>query len=268
MRNNKIGEKILQRCNDEFRKLGHTSRSDLSIIDFQAIDDGRQSGRVLLRHAFDMEPPTAHEVEAFFRASFGNEVQPRLESMATHSEEKCVSLVASLLVRTRPITDADTDDMVRMTPTRYMDANSKNVWDVTEDEAGRKHLILTSESNLSEIVEARRNYRLRSMPKLSQIKSAAVAVSKGDHVMFFDNGIIAHGEVTSVGKLVSIDAATGSVSVDPQAILKITQKSPEEIASEKDYLENYFAKAYGDPEFAQELTRTTVSEETGGKVSQ
>jgi len=263
-----ISDKILKKANDRFKQLGHTARSDLSIIDFSPVDDGKHSGRILMSHARDMSAPSAYEVEQFIAANFGNEVKPRLESMAIHEKEHCVSLVVATLTRTRPINDGDTDQMVRMHPMQYMDANTKELWNVTSDEAGRKHLVCLSEVDLSEVIEARRNYRMRGAPKLASLKTAAVAVSKGDHVMFYDNGIVAHGEVTSVGNLVTIKAVTGTVKVDPQAVLKVTQKSPSDIADTKNVLRDYFSKAYGDSDYASKLTQTTSAEEAGGKSNQ
>jgi len=260
-----IGSKILQKASGELRKLGQLGRQDLAIVDFQGIDDGKRVGRVLLTYAHNMETPCARDVQTFFLENFGNSVQANLATLRVHPDDFALSVVANVLVQVRPITDAT--DLTRVNPLVYLDANTHEVWDVVSDDLNRKHLIRRSDENLSEVIEARKVRQMRSAPKLAELKEGAVACQVGDHITFYDNGVIAHGEVTQCqGHTVTVKTVSGVTTVDRLAVFQVTQKSPEAMSNEKDVLRQYFEKAYGDPDFAAKLTNETAPEAAGGKT--
>jgi len=264
-----IGERILQKTAQKMHAAGQLGRQDMAIVDFTPIDDGKRFGHVLIEYDRESEAPDPSAIQAFFTQHFGNMVKPNLTTIRLYPDEAAVSLVCGTLSEVRPISDAaDKEQMTMVNALAYADNATNTIWDVTQDESGRKYMVRHSEDNLTDIVEQRKRKLSRSGPKLASMGIGKIACAQGDHVKFYDNGVIAYGEVTSVsGNKVTVRAAGGAVTVDRGAILVVTQKSQGAMSDEKAELKDYFSQAYGDPGFAGELTKTTVKEENGGKIT-
>lgn len=247
-------QKLLAKMATAVKALGHTCRADLAVTDFRGIDGGRYAGHVTLQYDRDLGAPTARDVQAFFSDNFGNQVQPQTQTLRVYEDEGVAQVAANSVVVTRPIADADQDHMVRVTPVKYVDATTQEVWNVHNDESGRKYMVRESSESLDDLVEARRN-RERSAPKVAATKMALLQLDKGDRVSFYDNGILAYGEIDDVDAVsVGITASTGKVRVSKSAVVKILAKGESQIADEKDELRRYFSEAFGDPSYAAELT--------------
>lgn len=247
-------QKLLAKMAVAVKSLGHTCRGDLAVTDFQGIDGGRYAGHVTIQYDRDLGAPTARDIQAFFSDNFGNQVQPQPQTLCIYEDEGVAQVAANSTVVTRPITDADQDHMVRITPVKYVDATTQEVWDVHSDESGRKYMVRESSESLDELVEARR-LRDRSAPKIASTRRAMLNLDKGDRVSFYDNGILAYGEISDIDAVsVGITAATGNVRVSKSAVVKIISKGESQIADEKDELRRYFSEAFGDPSYAAELT--------------
>lgn len=260
-----IHDRILKKAAGRFTAMGMARRADLALIDHAPLGDGKRSVHVLLAHSPELGPPTGLEVQDFFVATFGERVRANLSTLRTHAEESAVSVVAAIPPAVQPIEFANT--LTRVNPLQYIDADTNEIWDVVNNEEGRKYMLRHSDENLSDIVEQRKASVKRWMPKLATLKVSFVACDKGDHVQFYDNGILAQGEVKSCGERVTISTTGGgTTTVGREAVLKIVQKAPQAMSDEKNELRDYFEKAYGDKSFADELTRTTVQEQSGGKT--
>jgi len=264
-----IGERILEKSASKLRAAGQLGRRDMTIIDFIPIEDGKRLGHVLIAYDRECEAPDPRAIEAFFLDQFGNGVKPNLTTLRVHPDDAAVSLICGTLQEVRPISDAaDSEKMTRINALAYQDNSTHTIWDVRNDESGRKYMTRSSADNLTEIIEQRKQKLSRSGPKLAEIGIGKIACAKGDHVKFYDAGIVAYGEVSNVsGDKVTVSTAGGSTTVARGAILVVTQKAPSEIADEKAALKDYFSQAFGDPGYAAELTNTTVKEEAGGKIT-
>lgn len=253
-----IGNKLLARMAAKIKTAGLTCRQDLAVTDYQGIEGGRRVGQVVLSYNQMLKPPSGKEIEEFFMNNFGNAVQANLDTVKIHKDIGAVSVVATTQLATRPITDADGPSMTRLTPLSYVDANTSELWDVTSDEAGRRFMIRQSSDNLADIIEARR-LRSRTAPKLASAKIAGLDMGVGDRVSFYDNGIVAYGEVSDLdGATVGIKAATGPVRVSKEAILKVIAKGEAGVADGKRDMKKYFEEAFGDAAYAAELTEETT----------
>lgn len=263
------GAKILKRASNSLGNSGYASRSDLKIADFVGIGDGKSTGQVLLAYDRNLSKPSGREIEEFFRANFGNLVVANLSTLSHVEAHPLCHLVANIQVQTRPVSDAN--DMTRMTPTTYIDKVSQSLWEVTSAEDGMKFLVRHVEDNLADVVASRAARVQRSLPKIAELtamnKLGAPDVDVGDRVQFYDSGIITYGKVTSLkGERVTISCPTGKCTVDIRAVFKVVDKAQSAITDEKNLLDNYFEKAYGDPGFAKELTDTTSTEQGGGRT--
>lgn len=260
---------ISSRINARLASLDAKTRSDIAILDFEGINGGKDSGQVLLSYNKSAGALTTAQVEEFFLATYGNKVKPSLASIKIHHEGNytCASLVCNLLRNTRPISDAT--EMTRLNPHTYIEASTDSVWDVVSDQDGRRFMIKQSDDNLGDLIEMKRERAMRSAPKLANMKEALCHCEIGDTVKFYDNGIIGFGQIVQESngdKIVTIKTSTGTCKVDYRAIIDIIQRAPRTISEEKDILQDYFSRAYGDSDFAKELTRTLVIEENGGKT--
>lgn len=255
-----ISDKLLSKMASQIKTAGYACRQDLAITDYQGLADGRRVGTVVVSHNPTLKPPSGRELEAFFTSTFGNGVLANLDTVKIHSDLNAVSVVVATQVATRPLADADGPSMTRLTPLSYVDANTAEVWDVTSDDSGQRFMVRQSSDNLADIIEARR-LRSRTAPKLAQVKIAGLDMGVGDRVSFYDNGLVAYGKIQDLdGATVGIEAATGVVRVDKQAVLKVIAKGEAQVADSKKDLRKYFEEAFGDAGFAAELTEETTKD--------
>lgn len=258
-----IASKLLQKMTVANKAAGLTARPDLSITDFHPIEDGRRAGYVVIAHDPHLATPTAAEIEQFFVQTFGESVQAQPHTLQVHEDVHAVSVAANLQVVTRAIQDAD-QGMVRINPLKYVDASTQQVWNVESDEAGRKYMVRESAESLAEVIELRRT-RSRSLTREARVASsklAQLAVDVGDRVSFYDNGILAYGEVKDFDAgMVGIEAGTGKVTVAKSAIVKVIAKGDKQVSDEKSELRKYFSEAFGDAGYAAELTNELAGQE-------
>jgi len=262
-----IGDRLLEKAANRLHVAGVMHRSDLSIIDAQPID--KHACMVLVAYDRGSNVPTGKDLELYFQAMFGDKVYPKLESARHHQGEAVITLLASAPAVTRPIEDAGTEGMVMMHALAYMDTVTNQVWDVGQDEANRKFLVRRSGEDINTLVEARKRRTRHSAPKLaSLLTTAMVDVVAGDRVRFYDHGLIAYGQVKTVNaSKATISTSSGEVTIDRAAIFNVVTKSQEFISEERNALQQYFEKAFGDANFSQQLTNTTVKDKAKGVVS-
>lgn len=247
-----MSNRILERLAAKSASAGLTARSDMYISDVQRIDHSKC--RVLVGYSKQVgSVPTLAQVEQYFQHTFGNKVVAQLSSAQAHEAESAISLMVTLNTPTRPMSDLN--DMIRVSTNSYMDENTKHLWHVV-DTGSVKYLARQTEENVAEIVEARRARTSKKEARFETLKTAAPIVNAGDTVKFMSpQNVIMMGEVSSISDAkATIRANGGSFSVDRQAILQVVERASKSIQSEKNILEDYFAKAYGDASFAKQLT--------------
>lgn len=259
-----IASKLLQKMTVANKAAGYTARPDLQITEFHPIEDGKRAGYVVIAHDPHLSTPSAADIEQFFVQTFGESVQCQPHTMQIHQDVSAVSVAANLQTVTRAIQDADHGAMVRVTPLKYVDAATQQVWNVEADEAGRRFMVRESAESLADVIELRRT-RSRGLAREARVASsklAQLAVDVGDRVSFYDNGILAYGEVKDFDAgMVGIEAGTGKVTVSKEAIVKVLAKGEKQVSDEKSELRRYFSEAFGDAGYAAELTNELAGQE-------
>lgn len=243
-------DRILQKLSERSTAAGLPSRSDLYVADVQAIDNTKC--RVLVGYHKGNKVPSIAQLEQFFNHTFGNKVVAQTSSATSHPENAAISILATLNSPTRPL--ADINDMIRVSSNSYMDENTQHIWQVV-DTGQVKYLSRQSNENIADIVEARKA-RTHKDARFSGIKTAAPLAMSGDQVKFMSpQNVILMGEITSISEAKATISANGSsYTVDRQAIIQVVDRSSKSVQSSQNVLEDYFTKAYGDADFAKQLT--------------
>ena len=263
---------ISQRSDRMLSKLARASaeqglppRSDLHIADVKPIDGFK--AMVLVGYDSMQGDPSASQLERFFQHSFQNEVRAQLASAVLHpptlNTDACVSVLATANLPTRPLVDGM--EMRRVGNTAFIDDASGFVWHVVENN-GVKHLVRQADTDLTEIIEARKSRASRKTASFSHlnIKLAAPLVAVGDQVKFMSLGnVIMLGEITSMNNdWATISANGSSHKISRDAILQIANRAQSSVAGEKTELNDYFTKVFG-ADFAAKLTSRLSKEENG-----
>ncbi len=255
-----ISNKILKKLSERSKDAGLPPRSDLYISDTYPIDDIKC--RVMLSYNKQLGEPSVAEIEEYIKHSFHNKIHAQTQSVRMHSAECGASLICTLNVETRPLNDATS--LQRVTANSYVDPQTSALWCVVND-GQHKYLMRKSSENISELVEARKQFINRKEARFDNVKMGAPIPAVGDHVKFMSpDNVLLYGEITKINDpYVTIKANGGSVRIDRQSVIQIVDHSSAKTNEEKDKLRDYFAKAFGNPELADKLT-STISEEKSG----
>jgi hypothetical protein len=247
-----MSNKILERFAAKTAKAGLASRGDMYVTDVQRIDNSKC--RVLVGYSkLAGGVPTIPQLEQYFQQTFGNKVIAQTSSAQSHEAEAAISLLVTLNTPSRPLSDMN--DMIRVSATSFMDENTKHLWQVV-DTGSNKYLTREAEENVAEIVEARRSRTSKKEARFVNLKTAAPMAMAGDTVKFMSpQNVVLMGEISTISDAkATIKANGGSFSVDRQAIIQVVERASKSVQSNKNILEDYFTKAYGDPAFAKQLT--------------
>jgi hypothetical protein len=168
-----------------------------------------------------------------------------------HNKEGAVTVLASLYRPTRPIEDAQ--DLVEViSGTQFLDSELGQTWEVREEE-GQKYLIRSTKDNIEDIIkERRRRMSIQARTVTATDLSAGIPnLNVKDVVRYYDGGKILKGTVSNMtGTHVTVDGK----SVDKHAVIEICQTSPITTKTQQTEMQEYFSKAYGDPNYVKPMT--------------
>lgn len=267
-------------------------RPDLDVLDHRAIN--KSGARMLVGYRHGLGTPTKAEVTAFVHKEFSGKIavlpdtiivvatnDPHVGAVAlnavTHMERVPYEAALSDPKTYRPI---DTDSLA--TATRVMNVVTAHVWDVERAADGSTVIHRNIEEDVDAIMKAR--YAKTAGRAASKVTLASVGLhtaaaspfgaplySFGDYVRFMANGKTQTGTVQSVsttasGSMVKITSdSTGAVeSVSLSMVIELLRAGGSSLSEDSITQEDYYAQAYGDAQFAEELTAELHGEVTAG----
>jgi hypothetical protein len=261
-----FSEKVFATLKNE-RKAGLKGRPDMKIIDHEITSSCGTFARVLIafdKTAGDMQP---QHIEQFFVGKFGNAVKPHINTLRTIKQDgyTMALVTAETFKQVRNINDAT--HMQRVNAMTYT-ANGE-LWTVQDDSTGNKHLVKVSEDNLGELLEMNKQREHRAAPRVASLKEAFCHCEVGDTVKFFDNNSVQYGTLvkeSDASGMVTIKSRMGSITTDHKNVLSVMSRGAKAVSDDKSILNEYFSKAYGDKQFAKELTTKSILDNTNGDL--
>lgn len=254
-----IQSAIAKRLDSKIQEqVGH--RVDLSVSDF--IKMSPTSAKFMLE--FDnAKRPSSDEISDFFIRQYSGKVVPDLTTAKVVNSDNVIIVVASMVSYNRPFSDSSKMKQV-IAGYSYFDEKLQESWDV-KDINGTKVLSRKLKEDIGSIVEARRKVMMNKSTKktFASVKATATAIREaslldaGDLVAAYYNGRqYDNCEVTKVhASNVELKYGDKIFKVDRSAVIEVTAKSDAIASRDDEKLVEYFAKAYGDKEYAKKLVK-------------
>lgn len=255
----RIHEKLLDRFASMAEAKNLPPRSDMYIADMQEIDPLKCTA-LIGYDAHTAGAPTLSQLERFVEATFHGKVHAQTSTASLHEPHSAVSVCLTMHTDARPVTDATV--MRRITATAYQDDSTGSIWQVV-DNGQQKMLIRRVDENIADIVAARLSRPDgRRTASFGQVKQAAPMLTKGDTVRFFDGTMPVIGKVSSInGDKVTVSVGSASHAVDRSAVFNVVERADAQLSNEQNTLEDYYARAFGNSDFAKQLTRKLNQQE-------
>ncbi len=266
MRTLGIHGKLLDRLGEKVAEQNLPPRSDMQIVDMRPIDPLKCNVLIAFeRHVGT--PPTLSQLERFVSATFHNKVVAQTQTAQLHEADSAISVCLTMNVDTRPVTDATV--MRRVAGNGYFDEATGHIWQVV-DNGVQKHLIRRTDENIADIVQARMERASRKHATFSRVRQAAPMLTDGDTVRFYDGTMPMVGKITSLRETeVTVSANGKSYTVPKESVFNVVERSTSAVGDDKSLLEDYWARAVGNPDFARKLTKRmnrdeeSMSKDTG-----
>ena len=240
------------------QSVGH--RVDLQYADSRRINKNTAHFMV----AFTANAPTSDEISEFFIRQYGAKIVPYISTARVYATDKVVTVVASILNVTREFADIEKAKMATVIKgSVYLDVPLQETWEV-EDRSGQKVLVRKVKDDIMAIVQARRNAMMDSQQQKTFASLATgnsllrylAVLEKGDHVKAYLDEKIVDAEVLAVSDAEAKVKHSGGITTIPrQSVVEIVSRSAEHEAKEKKMTQEYFSKAYGDPDYAKSLVK-------------
>lgn len=250
---NRIADRIERKMAEE---IGY--RSDLHFADYRMA--GSDMATVGIGYTPHCGNPTSDDVERFVIRYFGGKARPHMCTARLHKD---VGAVTVCVTRQRACRDvADTEKMAVIGVNRYIDASTKDLWEI-EDNEGTPALYRVEGELLEDILKERQARKL--------VHSSAVRIAKlideGSHLAIVGSQV-QYLDLTGkeiVGKVMDEPDSDGYLHVQPtnsDATVRVHENQIRELLttaetddSTKEKLLRYFEEAFGDSEYAAELVR-------------
>lgn len=241
------------------KDVGH--RVDLQIEDVRKIN--KSTAHFMVAYVGDKAPSSEELAEMFIR-KFNAKIHPMLSTARVYTGEQVVTVVASLLSLTRAF-----DDSKQLTPVIegavYLDVPLQETWEVAE-RGGQRVLVRKVKDDIMAIVQARRNSMLESQSSRKSFATLAATgdqlarylalLEKGDQIkVYMDDQIVDAEVVSSDEGEVKVKYKGGNATLPRHAVLEVCGRNPAIDEKVKKEAEKYYKDAYGDPNYAKELTR-------------
>lgn len=256
-----INSKLLNRLGQKVAEQNLPPRSDMQIVDLREIDPLKCNVLIAFERQVGSDP-TLSQLERFVSATFHNKVVAQTETATFHDADNAISVCLTMNCDTRPVTDATV--MNRVAGNGYYDESTGHIWQVV-DNGVQKHLIRRTDENIAAIVQAKLERASRKHATFARIRQAAPMLTSGDRVRFYDGTLPMVGTISSLSDTdVTVSANGKSISVPRESVFNVIERSSGAISSDQSTLEDYFARAYGNSDFASKLTRKMNRQETEG----
>lgn len=245
-------------------RLGY--RADFTLCDF------RMAGPALAVVAVGFDPavgkPTPQDIQDFVGRAFDGRVMPHMASTRLHSERKAfVTRVSSVRLSRE---HKDIEGMMPIGGNRYLEASSNEVWEV-EDNSGVLALYRVAEDDLETLLNTRKGKQRFARANISLdslVDPGRVLAVPGSQVLFYSE--LGEEKVATVmseadargNVVVRITGQTADTRIHENQIHEMLTTA-ELDANTKQTLKDYFTKAFGDAQYAQELV--TAKTATGTK---
>lgn len=239
-----MGRKIVQAAAAKLAPAGGLAehRPDLYLADNQKI--ATDTCRILIGWGQHAEIPATTAIENWITGSFNGMVRMDHRTLRFYPEQRAVEVVASWTTQTQPIEAAQ--KMARITPTRYLEAGTKQTWEVREDSDGQRYLARLAKDNLDELLAERRNLvkggRSASFATIKR-EAGMIDLSEGDEIKFYDKGQLKAGRVVSItGEGITVKSGEQTVRVAEPAITEIVTKDPKTVGDYRDKVMEYWSR--------------------------
>jgi len=247
----RIHGKIIDRLAAKVQDRNLPPRSDMHIVDMREID--AMKCNVLIGYEGHVgSEPNLSQVERFVEATFNGKLHAQSTTAQLHEADNAVSVCLTMHTDTRPVVDATV--MRRVAGNGYFDTSTGHVWRVCDD-GTKKFLVRQSDDNIADIVASKIIRNTRTDANFAKVRQAAPMLVKGDRVRFFDGTLPMNGEVKSLGPDTATISANGkSYTVSRDAVFNVVSRSESFVSTDKKDLNDYFARAFGNKEFADQMT--------------
>lgn len=247
---------------DELKaRVGH--RLDMDIVDYRVA--GGKLAVISIAYDHRAGEPSASDISDFVVRGFGGKIVPHMGTCRLHAHANAVTMQVTAAQICRPAEDKKR--MAHVGGNRYLEASTKEVWEI-EDNEGTPALYRVAEEDLNSILHAKYRTSTRTASTIAMLNSlrgdGAAMAMPGANVLFFSQ----NGDET-VGKVMGAPDEHGWVPVvvtGEESVTKIHRDqivevvtSPELDVNTKAMLKEYYAKAFGDSEYAQQLVSGSVT---------
>lgn len=254
MNHNRAFAKLEQKLSSS---VGH--RVDLQFADARRINTA--TAHFMLAYT-DEKIPSSDEIADFFVRKYNAKITPFLSTARVYKSQKVVTVVAQVLSITRDIDDIKKPFMKPVIEGAvYLDVPLQETWEVSERE-GTKVLVRKVKDDVIALVNARKktmmdsysNKTFASIVSGDNITRYLSILDKGDYVRVLVDEKVIEAEVVSVkDEQVKVKYKGGMKSVPRQNILEIVGKNPAVTEKQEQEMIDYFAKAYGDEGYAEDM---------------
>jgi len=236
--------------------VGH--RVDLQFADARRIN--RNSAHFML--AYNESVPSSPEITDFFSRKFDFKITPFLSTAKVYKDKKVVTIIAQVLNLTREVTDIKSNKMRPVIQGAvYLDVDLNETWNIEDREDG-KVLVRNVKDDIMALVQARKKSMLdsraeKTFASFSQadLLKYLTNLEKGDQVRVLVDDKVVDAEVVAVSDAqVKVKTKKGVTNVDRQSIVDVVAKSADKEDKMLNDAEDYFTEAFGDPEYAKQLT--------------
>lgn len=256
----RIHAKLLQRLGEKVEEQNLPPRSDMYVADVQGIDS-MKCNLLIGYDAHVAGPPTLSQIERFVEAKWHGKIHAQSTTALLHEGEEAVSILVTAHTDTRPVTDATV--MTRITSNAYMDEQTGAMWSIADD-GTQKYLIRRGDHSITDIVGDPERFS-RKQARFGEIRTAAAMLTTGDTVRFWDGSMPMLGKVTSLSDdQVGISANGKGYSVAREAVFNVVERSEGQLSAEKNLLEDYWARATGNADWARKFTRKLNQQSESG----
>lgn len=231
-------------------------RGDLDIADFQKLD--AISAHLLVEFSPKIGKPSADDIERYFAKNFEGRILPVMGTASI--KPGCVSIIAQLNIPVREFEDSL--DKTKMTPIvagmMYLDNQLNDVWQV-KDQDGKKVLAKEAKENIEQIIATRRNRMFvteSSSVSLASVATARALLPMGSKVKAWYQGKMQTVElVAAVSGGFKVKNEAGKEFVMAKEGIVDLQQMADAGPNEDAKLAKYYAEAYGDKKYAQQLVK-------------
>jgi len=254
MNQNRAFAKLEQKLSSS---VGH--RVDLQFADARRIN--ASTAHFMLAYT-DTKIPSSDEIADFFVRKYNAKITPFLSTARVYKTQKVITVVAQILSITRDIEDTNKSFMKPVIEGAvYLDVPLQETWEVAE-RAGTKVLVRKVKDDIIALVNARKktmmdSYSTKTFASLAvgdNVTRYLAILDKGDYVRVLVDEKVIQAEVVSVkDDQVKVKYKGGMTSVPRQNVLEIVGKNPALVEKQEQDMVDYFAKAYGDEDYAEDM---------------